>query len=103
MGPDLMRVAGGLSSDPVFRAGCGQGLVCWARMAVVRGREVCLCGQLVSSERGQEWYQPRARPFKKKTAITLDPRRATLPLAGPSPRPTLAWACGGCHFLNKIN
>lgn len=70
---DNVGLGWALTSDPVFRAGCGPGLVCWARMAVVRGREVCLCGQLVSSERGQDWCQPRAWPLKNKPRSPLTP------------------------------
>lgn len=49
------EVDGGLRSGPVLGAGCGQG----PTTAVAQGSEVMLVG-LVSSERGQEWWPPRA-------------------------------------------
>ena len=44
---------------------CGQGLVCWARMAVVQGWEVCCVARLISLEGRQGWRQPRAQLLKR--------------------------------------
>ena len=62
----LTCVAGGLTSGPVLGAGCEQGLICWARMAVVQGWEVCCMARLISLEGGQGWCQPRAQLLKKE-------------------------------------